>query len=68
MTVPMFLDFITVFCLMAGSLLLWLNLRRYGSDVILTNDPGVAGTIVEQEALFEILPHPGSEEVDHTRR
>lgn len=71
MTVPIFLDFITVFCLLAGCLLLWLNHRRYGSDVILTNDPGVAGisdaeNVFEQDALFEMRQRPGPEEVDRT--
>jgi hypothetical protein len=71
MTVPIFLDFITVLCLLAGCLLLWFNLRRYGSDIILTNDPGVAGitdpeNVPQQEALFEMLPRPRSEEIDRT--
>jgi hypothetical protein len=67
MTVPIFLDFITVFCLVAGCLLLWLNFRRYGSDIILTKvdsfDPGTAAipdpeTAPEQETLFEMLDRP----------
>jgi hypothetical protein len=71
MTVPIFLDFITVFCLVAGSLLLWLNFRRYGSDVILTKvdsfDPGMAALIdpeyvPEQDVVFERLQHHVSEE------
>jgi hypothetical protein len=32
----MLLDFITVFCLVAGGLLLWLNIQRRPGEVILT--------------------------------
>ena len=75
MTVPMFLDFITVFCLVAGCLLLWFDLVSSGRDVILTKvdsiDPGVTAltdpeNVAEQEALFEMHQRPMSGEVDHT--
>ena len=33
--IPMFLDFITVFCLVGGCLLLWLNLRPRRDQVIM---------------------------------
>jgi hypothetical protein len=46
MVVAMLLDFLTIFFLVAGVLLLWLNIRRRAGDVILTQsdekDPSVA--------------------------
>jgi hypothetical protein len=36
MSVPVLLDALTVFFLVAGSVLLWINLRRRAGDVITT--------------------------------
>ena len=51
----MLLDALTIFFLVAGSLLLWLNIRRHPSDVILTKleDGGrwsIAGPSLEEVA------------------
>jgi hypothetical protein len=51
----MLLDALTIFFLVAGSLLLWLNIRRQPSDVILTklDDGGrwsIAGPSLEEVA------------------
>jgi hypothetical protein len=68
MTVPIFLDFITVFCLVAGCLLLWFDLRSSARDVILTKadgiDPGVVAStdsenVSDQGVLSEML-RPGA--------
>jgi hypothetical protein len=73
MIVPIFLDFITAFCLVAGCFLLWLNLRPSGRDVILTKvdsfDPRVAPeNVADQKAFFDMLQRHLSEaeEIDRT--
>ena len=53
--IPMFLDFITVFCLVGGCLLLWLNLRPRRDQVIIAKSEPAARP---PKLSVEILPVP----------
>jgi hypothetical protein len=53
--IPMFLDFITVFCLVGGCLLLWLNLRPRRDQVIIAKSEPAARPA---KLSVEILPVP----------
>jgi hypothetical protein len=53
--IPMLLDFITVFCLVGGCLLLWLNLRPRRDQAIIAKSKPAAR---QSELSVEILPVP----------
>lgn len=65
----MLLDFLTVFCIVAGCALLWLNLRHRQSPIVVTktddaHQPAPIGHIpddVEIRALLAALKAPESE-------
>jgi hypothetical protein len=63
----MLLDALTVFFLVAGSLLLWLNIRRQPSHVILTKSDDDGRRSIAEPSLEELAGEVAAEEAADVR-